>query len=117
MENKFLKANPVNDDLSINYVEVNNMMKTLSRAVATREEYFDWVKDWKIQHNGLVTAIKHLHSVKTVAKFDEGNGDKASSIQVTKLKLRPFARELYHMRAENKLLFKSGAFNKETEAA
>lgn len=113
MENIFVKVNPLNGDLSINYVEVNKMMKTLNRAIVSREDYFAWVKDWKINHENLVGAIKLLHNAKQNAKFVEGSGSKASKIHLTKLNLRPFARELYEMRKENKERFKSGEFGDE----
>jgi hypothetical protein len=111
MENIFVKTNPVNGNLSINYVEVNNMMKTLNRAVTTREEYFAWVKDWKIYHENLVSAIQGLRMVKQQEKFELGHSEAASIIHSTKLRLRPFAREMYRMRTERKAEFKSGAFD------
>lgn len=113
MENIFVKTNPLNGDLSINYVEVNNMMKSLNRAIINREDYFNWVKEWKIRHENLVGAIQGLRSEKQHAKFELNQSKKASDIQIVKLSLRPFARELYKLRTENKDRFKAGEFGTE----
>jgi hypothetical protein len=108
MEYKFVKKNPVTGDYSVNYVEVNNMMKLLNRAVNTEAEYVAWVRDWKVEHSHIVGSIKTIKSVKDWLKYEQHDGEGAHGAQLTKLALRPFARALYQMRADQKARLKSG---------
>lgn len=120
MKNEFVKEYTTSNGvkLSINYVRVNEMMKSLHRVIATESDYVAWVRDWKKQHAGLVDAIQSFRKEKDDVKYSMLENEyrslehahTASELNELKLKLRPFARSLYEMRAENKARLKAGEF-------
>lgn len=103
----------VNEKNNVQFVAINVMFKSLSRGITTREEYFEWVREWKIDHQEMVDAIKFFRAQKDRAT----NSDDANRAWAKKKSLRPFAHKLYVMRITNKGLFKSGQFEKEEVGA
>jgi hypothetical protein len=113
MESNFVKKNITTGEHTVDYVKVNDMMKLLNRAVNTEAEYRAWVRDWKVELKHVEGSIKMLKSVKDWLKFEKTDGASAHGVQLTKLRLRPFARALNEMRVDQKARLKSGEITRE----
>lgn len=123
MENKLIRidANPVILKASYNY-NLKNLVdgvKSLNREISTIEEYYEWVREWKITHALLVHGIQFFRAIKTRYKYDIGfrntTNDNCDTLQWKKKYFGQFARTLYQLRADQKARLKSGEI-KITEA-
>ena len=52
-----------------NYQQINTIMKSLrNRDITKKEDYIQWLKEWKAFRNEIVQAIQYHRSVKNVMK-------------------------------------------------
>ena len=103
-----------------NYQQINTIMKSLrNRDITKKEDYIQWLKEWKAFRNEIVQAIQYHRSVKNVMKAAKQTyeyGSVASFAWTQKIQLRVFAMELEKMRRDNKEFVKA-LLTKQTEAA
>lgn len=111
---KFVKTNQ-NGYHTVDYGKVLEMTKSLNREITNVEEYRDWVRDWRKENAALVGSIQYMRTVKNEYRFGTKptNLDRTAAMNaahITKLSLRPYARELNEKRVENKARFKAGEY-------
>lgn len=103
-----------------NYQQIRLMMKSLrDRDITKKEDYIQWLKEWKAFRKEMVEAIQYHRSVKNVMKATKQTyeyGSVASFAWTQKIYLRVFAMELEKMRRDNKEFVKA-LLTKQTEAA
>ncbi len=94
--------------------KVLNMKKIMNREITSIDEYVQWVKDWRdmniqwlAQFSLCVIKRTGLRQVPFRLTIAKPQCNKAYS---TKLSLRPYAKEMYDIRVENKARFKAGEF-------
>lgn len=89
-----------NED-TVNEIAITHGFPTLEVQLHTKEEYENWVKGWRVQHEQLVSAIQFFKKEKNRLR-DEGSYEASTRSWNRAKRLGAYATHMYEYRTENK---------------